>query len=225
MFSLGGLRVKLHQRRREEKPWRAWAGETSNASIPLLCHFISWSPFFEKLNSRFMQNFTLLTSHFDHPKMYTLTSHFSYHISHFKSLIYIHILHFTLYNLLCEVWSVKWEMWNENHKSQFPDGKCDLWNKHETWIQFLEKCAPVNSSEPQNVLSWQRTALFTPSCKRHLLKLSFPARRCWTLRRSLLPRNAVFAAASRSISRTKGTSRTAAASCNFCRNSNSPPEF
>ena len=82
-------------------------------------------------------------------------SHITFHVSHFKSLIYIHILHFTLYILLCEVWSVKWEMWNKNHKTQFPDAKCDLWNKRETWNQFLKKCAPgqqrkMRKSQSQN---------------------------------------------------------------------------
>ena len=28
----------------------------------------------------------------------------TFHVSHFKSIIYIHILHFTLYILLCEVY-------------------------------------------------------------------------------------------------------------------------
>ena len=37
----------------------------------------NWSPFFQKFNSHFTQNFTFLTSHINHRKMYTLISHFS----------------------------------------------------------------------------------------------------------------------------------------------------
>ena len=75
----------------------------SSLSLPPISIHVSWSAFSQKFNSRFTQNFTLLTSHIDHRKMYNLTSHFSYNISHFKSLIYIHILQFTLYIMLCEV--------------------------------------------------------------------------------------------------------------------------
>ena len=91
-------------------------------------------------------------------------------------------------------------------------------SKFELIIKFREEYGICLHFNPLTVKS-------SVNCKRSLLKLSFPAMRCWTLRRSLFPRNAVFAAAPRSISRTKATPRTAAAKFNFCPNSSSSPLF
>ena len=129
-----------------------WMSDMWNEKCDILRE--TWTQFFEKLapGAHFSKNLIHVPRKISHFSLHISIikkciislhiSHITFHVSHFKSLIYIHILHFTLYILLCEVWSVKWEMWNENHKSQFPDGKCDLWNRHEMWIQFLEKCAP-----------------------------------------------------------------------------------
>ena len=58
------------------------------------------SAFFQTFKSRFTQNITLLTSHIDHPKMYNLTSHFSYDISRFTFQIphlHTYLTFFSLY--------------------------------------------------------------------------------------------------------------------------------
>ena len=80
--------------------------------------------FFEKFILRFRQNFTFLISHITNPKMYTLTSHFSYHVSHFKSLIYIHI--FTFYSLYFAVRNVICE-------AHFTFPRCQMWFVKQTW--------------------------------------------------------------------------------------------
>ena len=71
----------------------------------------TWSPFFQKFNSRFTQNFTFLTSHIDHRKMYTLISHFSQ-------------------NLISK------NLWSEILVSHVTFSKWEPWIEREPWIFF-----------------------------------------------------------------------------------------
>ena len=61
----------------------------------------SWSPFFEKLSSRFTRNFTVHISHSTDRKLYMNISHFTFLKSHFilhYVHLLLHILHFTLHD-------------------------------------------------------------------------------------------------------------------------------
>ena len=80
-----------------------------------------------------MQNFTLLTSHIDHRKMYNLTSHFSYHISRFTFQIpHLHT-YLTFYSLYLVVWSVICEVGNVKWESQITTPRCQMWFVKQTW--------------------------------------------------------------------------------------------
>ena len=98
--------------------------------------------FFQTFKSRITHNFTLLTWHIDHPKMYNLTSHFSYDISHFKSLVYIYS--YILFISCC----VKWIT---NHNSQLPNVICetDMKREYNFWKNALQCKHPITKGDLQ----------------------------------------------------------------------------
>ena len=106
----------------------------SRAGMGLLAGWrLTRSTFFQKFNSRFTQNFTLLTSHIDHRKMYNLTSHFSYHISRFTFQIpHLHT-YLTFYSLYLVVWSVICEVGNVKWESQITIPRWQMWFVKQTW--------------------------------------------------------------------------------------------
>ena len=95
---------------------------SSSPSLPIRTarvslSFKSGAHFSKKMYSRFTHNFTFLTSHIDHPKMYTLTSYFSYHISicwtfqisNLHSYRAFYSSYLVVWNVICEMRNVKWE--------------------------------------------------------------------------------------------------------------------
>ena len=89
--------------------------------------------FFENLDSRFPQNFTFHISQITLPKMYTLISHFSNHISCFTFQISLLDPYLAFYSLYLEVWSEICDLWNEKWESHFTFPRCQMWFVKQTW--------------------------------------------------------------------------------------------